>query len=311
MPEVERVSVILLNYHGYQDTAECLLSIKKAVKHGLAIQTIVVDVRDKEDLEGQDAQKLLKNFPEVTVLPSENKGYAGGNNVGIQHALEHTNPDYILLLNNDTRIHPNLFEELIKTAHTHKNQGFFVPKIYFENGREFHAGDYTQEERGKVLWYAGGFVDWKNMYAWHRGVDEVDHGQFDTEETTQFATGCCLLIPVQTLKSVGLFNKKYFLYLEDLELSQRLHKKGGKIWYVPTAVVWHKNAGSTGGSGSQMHTYYFTRNRLLFGMTYAPFRARIALLREVTKKLFHGKPEEKEAVRDYFIGKFGARRHTT
>ena len=278
MPEVERVSVILLNYHGYQDTAECLLSIKKAGKHGLAVQTIMVDVHDKDDVENQDAQKLSKSFPEVTILPNKNTGYTGGNNAGMEYALKNTNPGYILLLNNDTRIHPNLLEELVQAAHNHQNQGFFVPKIYFEKGKEFHSGDYTEEERGKVLWYAGGFVDWKDIYAWHRGVNEVDHGQFDTEETTQFATGCCLLIPVQTLKSVGLFNKKYFLYLEDLELSQRLHKKSEKIWYVPAAVVWHKNAGSTGGSGSQMHTYYFTRNRLLFGTTYAPFRAKLALV---------------------------------
>jgi GT2 family glycosyltransferase len=202
-----------------------------------------------------------------------------------------------------------MFERLLAFAST-KNDSLaaFAPKIYFESCHEFHADAYTAEERGRVLWYAGGLIDRKNMYAWHRGVDEVDEGQFDTPSETAFLTGCCLMISREAFQHVGGWDEKYFLYLEDLEYSQRIKKHGGKLWYVPTATMWHKNAGSNGGSGSDTQIYYQTRNRLYFGLRYAPLRTKLALVNESVKKIIKNTQIEKEALIDAFIGKMHMRK---
>src|SRR3989344_360711 len=104
---------------------------------------------------------------------------------------------------------------------------------------------------------------------------------------------------------VGMFDDKYFLYYEDADLSMRIKKKGFKIVYVPSSIIWHKNAGSAGGSGSMLQDYYITRNRLLFGFRYAPFRSKLALFRESLSLLFRGRQWQKCGVIDFYLGKLG------
>ena len=84
--------------------------------------------------------------------------------------------------------------ELLKTFAEEKDCGIVSPKIYFAKGHEFHKDRYQESELGKVIWYAGGRIDWQNIIASHRGVDEVDKGQFDKLEKTGFASGCCAML---------------------------------------------------------------------------------------------------------------------
>ena len=127
----------------------------------------------------------------------------------------------------------------------------------------------------------------------HRGVDEVDHGQFGEEEEIGFATGACLLMRKKLIKKIGSFDEKYFLYYEDADLAQRIQKSGYKIFYNPKAILWHNNAGSS-SSGSALHDYYLTRNRLLFGMTYAPLKTRLFLIKESAHLLRKGRVWQKK-----------------
>jgi GT2 family glycosyltransferase len=294
------ISVVLINFHDLENTLDCLFSLHD-------VHPVVVNIRGESSME--DAAAIQARFPDIDVLESENLGFSGCNNKGAIFAIEKHHPDYLVFLNNDTRVDKNMFAELVAFAQLHADGlAAFAPKIYFESGREFHKDTYTAEERGRVLWYAGGLIDRKNVYAWHRGVDEVDEGQFDTPAETGFLTGCCLMISRENFERVGSWDEKYFLYLEDLEYSRRLQRKGGKLWYVPAAKLWHKNAGSNGGSGSDSQIYYQTRNRLYFGLRYAPLNTKLALVKESVKKIMKNTQIEKEALIDAFLGKMKMRK---
>ena len=148
-------------------------------------------------------------------------------------------------------------------------------------------------------------MDWNNVIGHHRGVDEIDRGQFDKTEETELATGCCMLLKKEVFEKVGMLDDKYFLYYEDADLSIRTKKKGFKIVYVSKSVIWHKNASSAGGSGSVLQDYYITRNRLLFGFRYSAIRAKFALLRESLALLINGRKWQKRGVLDFYLGKLG------
>ena len=179
-----------------------------------------------------------------------------------------------------------------------------TPKIYFAKGHEYHKDKYKKEDLGKVFWYAGGYTDWDNVTSIHRGVDEVDHGQYDKIEEIQFATGCCMLLKKEVFEKVGLFDDRYFLYYEDADLNERIKRAGYKIYYVPTAILIHINAASSGGAGNSLQDYFITRNKILFGMTYAPLRTKLALIRESISLLRIGRPNQKLAIRDFYLHKF-------
>lgn len=206
-----------------------------------------------------------------------NHGFAWANNQIAKQAIKDGH-DLFILLNNDTTVEPDFIKPLMDRLKDDA-VGMVCPKIYFYPGNEFHKNAYKKSELGKVIWYAGGIIDWANVYASHWGVDEVDHGQFNQVIETDFATGCCLAITKETINKIGLMDEKYFLYYEDADWSLAAKKAGLKIIIEPKSVIYHKNAGSTGGSGSNLQQYYQTRNRLYFGLKYAPFKTKLHLMK--------------------------------
>ncbi len=299
---MKKVFVSIINFNGSKNTRECLQSIDNLNTSGLELNVVVIDNASKEKLELEE--NFLKNASLKIILNKKNLGFSGGQNLGIKYALE-KKADYVVVLNNDVLIDKNLLLELLKTFEIKKDCGIVSPKIYFAKGHEFHKERYKEDERGKVIWYAGGKMDWKNVLAFHKGVDEVDKGQYDVLEKTDYASGCCMMIKKEVFESVGFFDDDYFLYYEDNDLCQRAKKKGFESYYQPKAILWHLNAGSAGGSGSKLQDYYITRNRLLFGFKYASLRTKTALLKEGLRLLFSGRKWQKKGVLDFFMGKFG------
>lgn len=291
---MKKISIIVLHYNGEKNTIVCLKSIKNLVAHDVIILPMVVDNASQKKFVASSV-KVLRS--------EENLGFAGGNNIGIKNSLEQKS-DYILILNNDTVVDENLIKELLVVMERDERIGIVSPKIYFEKGHEYHKTRYHSSELGKVIWYAGGIMDHKNIIGSHRGVDEVDHGQFDRLEETDFATGCCMLVRKEVFREIGFLDEKYFLYYEDNDFCRRAWKAGFKIMYAPKAIIWHKNAGSAGGSGSNLQDYYITRNRLLYGIRYESFRSKLSLLRESVKFLFNGRYWQKRGVLDFYRGAF-------
>src|SRR5260221_1201176 len=209
-----------------------------------------------------------------------------------------------MILNNDIVVDSNLLVNLIETIEKDKTVGIVSPKIYFAKGYEFNKEKYKKNELGKVIWYGGGKIDWRNVYGINVGVDEVDRGQFEKPKEIDFATGACFLVKAKALKEVGLFDEKYFMYKEDEDLAMRMKKKGWKLVYDPKAKLWHKVAQSS-GIGSDLNDYFISRNRLLFGFKYASFRTKLALFRESVKLFIFGRHWQAVGIRDYYLRKFG------
>lgn len=298
---MKKVAVVTVNFNTQKDTINLLCSLERIEKQNIQLQIIVVDNASSTQFKLHPNE--YKN--NITILRSRrNMGFAGGYNLGIKEALLQ-NYDYILILNNDTKVYSDMLKNLLKVLDSDPLIGVVIPKIYFAKGREFHKTRYKPSELGKVIWYAGGDTDWENIKSIHRGVDEVDHGQYDEIESVEFATGCCMLFKREVLEKVGLFDEKYFLYYEDADISERIKKSGYKIYYLPTACLIHANAASSGGPGNNLHDYFLTRNQMLFGLTYAPLRSKIALLRQSIRLLFFGRPFQKLAIKDFYLRNFG------
>lgn len=299
--KVPKVAVVVVNWNRGKDTVECLKSLSRVSTFGFELMTLVVDNGSTDN--SLELLSKITNFTFRIIHLSENTGFVGGNNVGIKAALE-DGADWVLLLNNDTLVDRGLVKELVKSAQKSKDGGVFVPKIYFAPGFEFHKDRYPKSLQGRVIWYAGGIIDWNNVYGSNFGVDDVDRGQFDQEKETDFATGCALFTSRKVLEKIGHLNEKYFAYLEDVEFCLRARGAGFKVIYVPTAYLWHKVAQSS-AIGSGLNDYFLTRNRLDFGLRYAPLRTKIALIRESIKLLLTGRRWQKTAVVDFYLRKWG------
>lgn len=297
---MKNIAVVTVNYNTEDDTHEFLKSLTKIKPQNFNLTVVVVDNGSKNIFKRKDSEEI------ILIRSEKNLGFTGGYNLGMRKALE-IGAEYIMIVNNDTIVEENLITYLQQELERDSKVGVTVPKIYFAKGHEFHKDRYKKEDLGKVLWYAGGYIDWDNVMSIHRGVDEVDHGQYDNPEPVSFATGCCLMIKREILKKVGFLDDQYFLYYEDADFNERVKRAGYTIVYVPKAVLYHVNASSSGGAGhgNALQDYFITRNQMVFGLKYAPLRTKMALIRQSVKLLFNGRREQKRAIKDFYMRKLG------
>jgi len=298
-----KLSVVILNWNRKEDTKLCIKSLLSSDLRGIDLEILVVDNGSTDGSE-EELKKIKTNGVSYEViLTGTNLGFAGGNNVGIKHAINHGS-DYVLILNNDTLVDKRMLISFAKEAEKHPKAAILSPKIYFAPGFEYHKNKYKRSELGRVIWYAGGNLDWNNIYGENRGVDEVDHGQYDEQIPIDFATGAAMFCRISAIKKVGDFDEKYFMYLEDADLSVRMKKADFGVLYCPRAFLWHKVAQSS-TIGGELNDYFIGRNRMLFGMKYAKLKTKLALVRESLKILKDGRKWQKIAIRDFYLMNFG------
>lgn len=274
------VAVIILNYKVRDLTLKCITSVQNSDQKDFKIY--VVDNNSEDGLESE-----VKKIQDVHFIQTgTNLGYTGGNNSGIKRALK-DGAEFIFILNPDTTIDPNCIPESLKVV-SNPEVGIVGPKILF--------GD------KKTIWYAGGVLDKLNVIGSHRGLDQIDQGQYDTEEETDYVSGAAMFVKKEVFDTIGLFDERYFLYYEDSDFCFRAKKAEFKIMYVPKAVVYHQNAQST-GLGSPLQDYYISRNRMLLASKFLPFRTRLALIRQALTNL--SVYSRRKALFDFLTGRFG------
>jgi hypothetical protein len=240
---MQRVFTIVLNWNGKSDTLTCIESLQKQT-HPTTV--ICVDNGSGDD----SAAAIRARFPAITLIETgANLGYAGGNNVGIRHALA-SDADFIFVLNNDITLEPNCIEVLVNECAAHPEIDAAAPKSVFSN--EPH-----------IIYFAGGHIS-ADGHTHHIGYGDVNKPEYDVASPTEWITGCALFVRRETFERVGLFDERFFLLFEDSDWSLHARHAGCQLHYLPAARVRHAGSASFGGKRSPLYQYYRTRNSLLW-----------------------------------------------
>ena len=260
---IMNVAIIIVNWNGKTDTLECLASLGADTYR--CKQIIVVDNGSADD----SVSAIRSAFPEVTVLETgTNLGFTGGNNVGINYALE-LGVDYIYLLNNDTTVEPNALAALVATAEMNPSYGLVTPVIHYF-------------DRPEEVWFGGSLMDLSRGMAVH----DNSHIPARTEAPREipWASGCAMLVCADVVRLLGGFDDRYFLNWEDVDLSLRLRAAGRRIALVPSARIYHK-VGRSFAIAKGTGCYYHLRNNLLLLALHGGCLARRAMFFVVASRL--------------------------
>ena len=249
MSQLPRVAGVVLNYNGKDVTLETLSSLVKIdYPH---FDLLVVDNGSTDG----SWEVIAEAYPQVEQIKVEdNRGISWGLNDGLRRALER-GYDYVLAMNNDIEAHPQMLRELVAAMEADPSIGAAAPKTYYHGDRE-------------RLWSAGGILRFKESVTRERGMNELDHGQYDKSGEVDYVNGCAILMRRETLEKVGLWDPVYYLGAEDADWCVRAKQAGYRCWYVHTALLWHMVSASI-GVYKPGRTFHTGRSTAIFVRKYA------------------------------------------
>jgi hypothetical protein len=296
------VALIVLTWNQRDLTLDCLASLAALDYPADRLEVVVVD---NGSVDGT-AEAVRAAYPGVTVLETgENLGYAGGNNVGIRYALQGV-AEYIMLLNNDTVVDPQMLTVLIRAIEQDSTIGIVTPKVYY----------YNEPSR---IWCAGASIDWKWGGSTRLQAEQVDDDS-ESLRDVDFASGCAMCWRRQVIEQIGVLDPRFFIYYEETDWCVRAHAAGWRIVYEPRARIWHRISSAMGAT-SPATDYYMTRNVLLFlGKNLTGISRAVALARVGVRNILaivaytaksHGGQRTRHrnarllALRDAMLGRWG------
>jgi GT2 family glycosyltransferase len=245
-----RVSAVVLGWNGREDTLTCLRSLGRVTYSALSV--VVVDNASTDG--GPEA--VATEFPDVRLIRlDENRGFAGGVNVGVAAALE-DGADAVLLLNNDATAEQGFLEPLVQALSADDAGAACAQILDAVTGR---------------IWYAGASYDpSRGHQGRHTGFGDPPLPPETRPYETERACGGAMLISRAALDAVGVLDESLFAYAEDVDWSLRARAAGLRILVVPASVVRHRVSAATGGASSPDSVYYALRNGLVLAERNAP-----------------------------------------
>ncbi len=222
MSDTPKVSVIIPNFNGIEYLHTCLSSLQEQTFRDFEV--IIVDNNSHDSSE----EFIKKNYPAVRIIKNtRNNGYSTAVNQGIQLSRS----EFIATLNNDTSVTPQWLGTIIRAFQNNPDIGFCASKIVNYSLRSVieSAGDEMMN----------------NGFGRKRGYGEQDRGQFHYPEKVFSACGAAAVYRRNMLDDIGLFDEDFFAYLEDVDLSFRAYLRGYQCLFVPDAVVYHHEFGTT------------------------------------------------------------------
>jgi hypothetical protein len=241
-----KVAIVIVTFNRAKVLESCILSLLK-----IRYKNYKVIVVDNASTDGTTA--IIKSlFPSVRVIRNEeNLGYTGGNNKGIEYALEQ-DCEYILILNDDVSVDPDFVKNLVNVARVDPKIGLACPKLLcFEAPNKFY------KEYGKYNFYLG--ISYQPLF------------RINSPQEIDLIPGASVLMKREVIQKIGLMDENFFLYFDEGDLCYRAKKAGYKIIYVPTAKVYHKVSQSFSGWINPVVLYYSTRNELLLARKHLNF----------------------------------------
>ncbi|HTL28834.1 MAG TPA: glycosyltransferase family 2 protein [Tepidisphaeraceae bacterium] len=270
-----KLLIVIVNYKTADLAIDCLRSLVPEIGHDPGVRVVITDNKSDDDsvarLNSFISQYACAAKLELQPL-DHNGGFAFGNNRAIEPSLAQK-PDYVLLLNPDTRVHPGAIQALVEFMDRHDAIGIAGSRLEDPDGTPqrsaFRFPTISSEfERGIRL----GFVS--RMLAAKVVAPPVP----EQTSPTDWVAGASMIIRPAVFEAIGLMDEKYFMYFEEVDFCLQAKRAGWPCWYVPSSRVVHLVGAASELSDARKHRkrrpkYWFDSRRRYFvknhGIIYA------------------------------------------
>ena len=233
------IGIVILNYRNWEDTLRCIRSIAQNPPTE-PYNIILVDNASPNEPE-YDLEEMIQQYRVTYIANKENRGYNGGNNIGIHAALE-KECDAILISNNDVCFRLGSIQKLWEYTKKHPEVGIVGPKILDAEGK-VQKSNLCRKTGMKEKYLVRTRLNaiFRKAYRTYFGLDR----NYDTIFDVHAVLGCCFLMTAECAKKVTPLDEHPFLYEEELILGICMERAGYRTVYDPEAVIEHLHGGST------------------------------------------------------------------
>jgi GT2 family glycosyltransferase len=309
MNDLPRVHVLLVNYNGWRDTLECLESVfrldypdvrvivcdngssdgsveriqawaegkQPATLPRIGPLQLFDDTPVRKPIRyalGDRAQAEAGTLPDadaqlVLVRLHENRGFTGGNNVGLRFLQARGERGLVWILNNDTVVESSSLTEMVGALAEREDMAAVGATIFW----------YDRPDRVQVA--GGGRL---SLWSGFTKVAQLHQRPESRPQRFDFVSGACMLLRLDVLREVGLLDERYFMYSEEVDWCLRMRRAGRQLGYARRARVWHKGEGSV-QRPSERRDYHTVRSALLLIHKFEPTRLPVAVACSITRCL--------------------------
>ncbi len=243
-----RIYAVTLNWNSYDNVAQCIQNLKTSDQK---IEKIVIVDNGSDDGSCKKLASEYKRDDHVRLIEnSRNEGFGNAVNKGMELAISE-GATHVFLLNNDAIIDKSCLTVLLTSMDGHENVGAASPTVFYK-------------EEPKRIWHGAGYFNYVRA-----NIVVPEKNKMITEPLGQprevtFLSGCALLLRARMLANIGLFDRDYFFYGEDVEFSLRAIRKGYNLLYVPRAFAWHQIGNIATSRSSPYVLYHRARSSTIF-----------------------------------------------
>jgi GT2 family glycosyltransferase/glycosyltransferase involved in cell wall biosynthesis len=240
MSDSPRVSVILVNYKGADDTLSAIDALTQLPEFPENLEIVVVDNASGDD----SLERLHQRASEIVLVASpSNTGFAGGCNLGVQNSRG----VIVAFLNNDAKPDAHWVSAAMESFDNYENVGAVASQVLNWEGTHID--------------YAGAGMTWYGMGYRPRTGDKVSKkGQ--KASPVLFGTGSAMFVRRDVFDQLGGFDESFFMFFEDVDFGWRLNLAGYTYLYEPRSMAFHRYHGSMGGIPKHREQFLLERNAL-------------------------------------------------
>jgi N-acetylglucosaminyl-diphospho-decaprenol L-rhamnosyltransferase len=249
------LDIVIVNWNSGSQLRACLNSIRASARDGFTLSRVVIV--DNASADDSANELLYPELPLRVIYSSINLGFAAACNRGAHG----TCAEYLLFLNPDTILESQSLRAAISFMETPNNSRIGV------------CGIQLLDERGQVVRSCSRFPEPGHFYAHVFGLNRLFPSRFrnnfmndwDHGATTRVdvVTGAFLLVRRSIFQSVGGFDERFFVYLEDVDFLQAAHRAGWECHYLVDAHAYHKGGGCSENAKAE-RIFYSLRSRILY-----------------------------------------------
>lgn len=198
----------------------------------------IVDIIYVIDNSPTNMLQLVSDFsPKVKYhFVNKNIGYGSAHNIAIREAMQ-IGSRYHLCLNSDIIFNPDIIERLTEYMDSHIDVGLVMPKVFSPNGDIQYLCKLLP---APIDLLARRFFR-TSAFSKRNELFELRFTGYDKEMNIPYLSGCFMLLRTDSLKNVGLFDERFFMYPEDMDLTRRIHRKYKTMFYPDVSII-HNHA---------------------------------------------------------------------